>query len=1172
MSIRRRVALPLLCLAWLAGFVPPARAQQPAQPLALPPMGSDREQSLAPGDANDWQVDLAAADFLVVSVEQVYARAADDYPLITVTGPDAAKVFESTTATIAPQVDRWSRTVVALIADRAGSYRLRVAARASPTRYRLWVDFHRPSIDEDRQRIAAYALWTEGMRLFEEGSQPSLKTAVEKYNGALTILTSIGDDEGQALTLGTLSNIFYNLSDPKQGIVAAQRELEIWKRLGREREESITLSDLGVLSFMGYDHPGARSYYDQALTKQRALGDAASQAQTLTRLGWLHYARAELQSVLDVNHEALALYRQVGNEAGESIVFNDLGRAYNDLGEVTLSLDALKQAFALRPPDRDPRGAANVLIRMAIHYSAISESQQQLDALLQARALAQQAHDQRTEITALTNLGSAYVTFADVTEGVRYLETALTLARSITFKGAEGYALYWLGIAYSAEPEKSRDYLQQAIAVQTSINDVRGRTLALRHLAIAYLRLGTPQEALGAIQKSIEISPKTSALVYSGTSTLAAVYAALGDTAQAQKYYEEAIEHLHEIRARHAEALALTPYARFQVGQGRYAEARDLLEQALSIHESMRGVIVDPDMRMSYTSQSLGPYRLYIDVLMELDKRSPGAGLAAKAFHTNERGRARGLLDMLAMSGVDVHEGVDQTLLDRERALRWNLNAKAAIQTSLLASKRDEKRLAALDTEISELSRSWRETTTLIRQQSPAYASLTEPQPLTVEEVGTLLDDKTVLLEFAAGEAHSWLFAVTNTSFETFELPSRQAIDITARDVHRLLTARQPVRDETAAERYARISSADTELGRRSRTLSDLVFGPIRDKLANDWAGRRLAIVATGALEYVPFAALPLPSGSNAGANANAKSLIASHEIVTLPSASSLAFLRRERAQRPAAQRMIAVLADPVFTADDPRVKRSPRTAADTAAMGTRSSNIESDIDATAPTDATAATGATTTGTARDALDARGLDGLRGSLARLPFTRAEAIAVASQVPRTSLLQATDFDASLALATSGRLNNYRIVHFATHGLINTTRPELSGLALSLVDTEGRRRDGFLRLNTIYNMRLSADLVVLSACQTALGKELAGEGLVGLTRGFMYAGARRVIASLWQVSDVATAELMKKFYAGMLQRHLPPAAALRQAQLEMSRDPRWSAPYFWAGFVLQGDWQR
>jgi CHAT domain-containing protein len=158
-----------------------------------------------------------------------------------------------------------------------------------------------------------------------------------------------------------------------------------------------------------------------------------------------------------------------------------------------------------------------------------------------------------------------------------------------------------------------------------------------------------------------------------------------------------------------------------------------------------------------------------------------------------------------------------------------------------------------------------------------------------------------------------------------------------------------------------------------------------------------------------------------------------------------------------------------------------------------------------------------------------------------------------------------------MATSGALARYRIVHFATHGLLNSEHPELSGLVLSLIDDNGKIRDGFLRMHEIYNLRLPADVVVLSACQTALGKEVKGEGLVGLTRGFMYAGAQRVVASLWQVDDLATAELMKHFYRGMLQENMRPAEALRAAQIEMSKHGRWSAPYYWAGFVIQGEWR-
>ena len=157
------------------------------------------------------------------------------------------------------------------------------------------------------------------------------------------------------------------------------------------------------------------------------------------------------------------------------------------------------------------------------------------------------------------------------------------------------------------------------------------------------------------------------------------------------------------------------------------------------------------------------------------------------------------------------------------------------------------------------------------------------------------------------------------------------------------------------------------------------------------------------------------------------------------------------------------------------------------------------------------------------------------------------------------------------ATDAELGQYRVIHFATHGLLNSQHPELSGIVLSLVDGQGRPQNGFLRLHEIYNLRLPAELVVLSACQTGLGKEIRGEGLVGLTRGFMYAGAPRLVTSLWQVDDKATSELMKLFYRGMLGRKLTAAAALRAAQVEMWRQKDWQSPYYWAAFALQGEWR-
>jgi CHAT domain-containing protein len=283
-----------------------------------------------------------------------------------------------------------------------------------------------------------------------------------------------------------------------------------------------------------------------------------------------------------------------------------------------------------------------------------------------------------------------------------------------------------------------------------------------------------------------------------------------------------------------------------------------------------------------------------------------------------------------------------------------------------------------------------------------------------------------------------------------------------------------------------------------------------------------LVVVTQGALQYVPFAALPSPAAPD-------QPLVVAHEVVTLPSVSSIAFARNELANRSRAAKTLAVLADPVYSADDPRVSSAPK------------------IEATAS----------------------GID--RPSFARLLSTHKEALDILGLVPARDRLSALDFDASRATAASGSLSQYRLIHIATHGLLNSLHPELSGLVLSLVDRTGRPQNGFLQTTDVYNLKLNADLVVLSACQTALGKEERGEGLVGLTRAFLYAGVPRVVASLWTVPDVSTAELMTRFYKGMLINGLRPSEALRRAQVSIWKEQRWARPYYWAAFTLQGEWQ-
>jgi CHAT domain-containing protein len=381
-----------------------------------------------------------------------------------------------------------------------------------------------------------------------------------------------------------------------------------------------------------------------------------------------------------------------------------------------------------------------------------------------------------------------------------------------------------------------------------------------------------------------------------------------------------------------------------------------------------------------------------------------------------------------------------------------------------------------------------------------------------------------LLLEYSLGEERSYLWAVTATSFSSYELPPRAVIEAAARRCYELLTARNRyVKFETADEKRERVRQADAEYPNAAKLLSNMLLGPVAAQLRQ----KRLLVVPDGALEYLPFAALAVPH------QVPFVPLMVQYEVTSIPSASTLAVLRQELQGRAPAEKVVAVFADPVFDKTDERLTGNLSRIA----------------------------GGHHVAPAVDELPA---------LPRLPYTREEAEAILALAPATSRKAALGFEANRNAAMSDELGKYRIIHFATHSFLDSMHPELSGIALSMLDRQGRSQNGFLRAHEIFNLRLGAELVVLSGCRTGLGKEVKGEGLYGMTRGFMYAGSKRVLVSLWDVQDQATARLMSNFYRGLLgPKRSSTAAALRAAQIATWRDGRYQAPYYWAGFVLQGE---
>ncbi|QLE40049.1 CHAT domain-containing protein [Nostoc sp. C052] len=764
---------------------------------------------------------------------------------------------------------------------------------------------------------------------------------------------------------------------------------------------------------------------------------------------------------------------------------------------------------------------ADTLSYIAKIYSELGEKQKALSYYNQGLSLYRQMGDKKSEGVSLNNIGSVYYFLGENQKALSYYNQSLLLHRLIGNKSGIATTLNNVGKVYLElqENQKALSYFSQSLSLHQQAGDKRGIPTALNNIGIVYLNLGENQKALSYFSQSLSLYQQATDKrgIPTALNNIGKVYSNLGEHQKALDYYNQCLPLYIQMGSKTGEARTLYNIASIQRDSGDFKASLTQMERVIKIVEDLRTKIDSQELRTSYFATVQDYYEFYIDLLMQLHKQHPSQGYDALALQTSERARARSLLELLTEANADIRQGVEPKLLSQEHNLQQQLDTLEKRRIQLLNVNHTEAEVQALEKEIEAVLEQYQQVQVQIRATSPRYAALTQPQPLSLTQIQQqVLDDNTLLLEYSLGEKRSYLWAVTNKSITSYELPKRADIEATV----------QKFRQEITTPYLRNSPSIDT--------LSQIILAPVAQQLGK----KRLAIASDGALQYVPFSALATPGSSNY------EPLLLNHEIITLPSASTVAILRREHKERKSsAPKTLVVLADPIFSSDDERLEGKVKVSP--------SSVPESNLDSQALT--------------RSAQDSD------VNFQRLRFTRQEAEQILSLVPVSDRKQAFDFTASRTTASSENLSQYRIIHFATHGILNSKHPELSGVVLSLFDNQGRPQNGFLRLHDIFNLNLQAELVVLSACKTGLGEEVKGEGLVGLTRGFMYAGSPRVVVSLWSVDDQATSELMKVFYKKMLQEKLKPAAALRTAQIEIWRTQKYAAPYYWAAFTLQGEWK-
>jgi CHAT domain-containing protein len=1144
-------------------------------------LGLAVQRRIKGGETQSFTITLAAGQYAAIAVEQH-----GSILLATLRDPSGKDVLQTDMP-----AGGFGPIYLSHIASLSGDYRLEIRSVNSwaiEAPYDVSLTMLRSAEPADETVVTAQSLFSEGRKKERANDWDS---AIKFYEQSLTYWNKLGDSHWQALTQYALSGAYSIRSHEGDAVrfeECLKTTLQILKTkmaVNDWRVMASALNDLGVFHGKSGNLNQAEEELNEALKLYAAHQDRRGQASALGNIANQYYRRGDLSIVRENLEKALALRRAENDKPGELNLLNSLASIYDRLGEPQQTLLLLTKvlerwreipAAELRPADHEK---ISVVLN---NIAAVSDKLGDWDraSSYYEEALGELGEQNPKNAATLDNLGEHYASLSNLVKARQLYEEALGLlpASSKPNPDIKAGILVHLGQLSIAEGNVTLALHNYDQALSLNPNPAK-KVDVLTNQGAAFVLQGDLQKGLAAYEEAWKIQNSLKTEDRRAQASIlqrrAEALALLGKPTEALSDLTQALDLWKAVKNEREEATTHNDIARLESKQRNLETALAHNEQAIGIIESLRSNISNRQLQTSYFEKYEDYYALNVELKMQLSEVNTSSEYVGLALESNEKARARVLLEALAEAGLrmDCKGSFDRNLaaLVNERcSLQGRLTAKANARTQLLNGPHSAKQVELLDREIDEIVERYEGLEGRIRSQSRSFALLTKPEPLTWRQIQEQLDDDTLLLEYSLEDRHSYVWAVTPDSIDGFELPGGAQIEETAGLLNKALTANnREVKGETQSERNARHAKADVEAAEAAATLSKLILQPVSSLLGQ----KRLVIVADGALQLVPFVALPVPITSgpirteNTAAHVSSVSalqipprlLVEDHEIITLPSASVLALQRREFMVRKKAPYAVAILANPVFEASDQRVRSASRSGARSSVSRYPSQQI----------------GKTSQEGINDDVRAsltRALNDIgSGQLGWLPHSLDEARAIMKVAPPKQSMQVLDFKASRAMAMSPELSHYQFVHFATHGVVDLEHPELSGIVLSMVDEDGRPQDGFLRLHDIYNLNLPVEMVVLSACDTGVGKQVKGEGLIALTRGFMYAGSARVVASLWKVDDAATAELMGQFYKEIFTNGRRPAAALQAAQSSISKQKRWHSPYFWAGFVLQGEWR-
>jgi len=793
------------------------------------------------------------------------------------------------------------------------------------------------------------------------------------------------------------------------------------------------------------------------------------------------------------------------------------------LGDTLSAMSHMQEALVRSTELSYKRGIALAHREIAYIHFYLGDRQTALDGFRTAEELLPEESEFLERARVLNAIGFVYRDFGDLAAAERYHQKAEDTFRIANYPLGALTALLNRAEVYArtGETESARHAFELALSQAEELGDEFQMSLAYEGLGRVELNSQNFDKAIVVFKKALVLTDKSGTSSNTISELLGAAYELKGDLLAARRQYQS----VFSINERMGNSLYLAKnffdLARLDYRESKFDAAYERVRESIRLTEELYASLDSASLRRSYLGQSHHRFELMTLLTARsaiLDRQQADV---TKAFVHLEKGRARSIAGQLRLAGHSALAAADANLLSAERHLLASLSTKNDLRTSLRLKGIETAELKILESEISKIAEELDDLRTKTYQRNPLYSSLRDPPEIEVARVqNEILGENEVLIEFFLADAESYVWFVDTEKVEMYPLPRRESIETLTDRLTGLLQTRSL--GGSLEEKNLSAQLADAEYNIAARELSDMILGPVAERIK----GKRLIVVPDGKLNYFPISALPMPgSGSD-------DPILLTNEVIYQPSAQTYALLKKIGQERQGERaKDLLVFSDPVFNPADERL-----------------------------------TGIEVAQASEEPYRFRLVESF-SSLSRLPASKTEAETVSNAVGGSDMFMG--FDASRERLLSTNLADYKVVHLATHGFLDPERPELSSLILSRYDNTGKAIDESIRMHDIYSMKLNADLVVLSACQTGTGKEIKGEGVMGLNTAFLQSGARSVVSTLWQVEDNAANELMKEFYGRMVSEGMSPSAALRAAQIKLYNDPQFRSPFFWAAFTVHGD---